>query len=172
MYNDLENGGGSVRRRMPNRLSGVSFTYVAPPTPRMKTEGDVQLFGSWRRQIPKLYDVSDDEWREIHDHITRERMSTSPAPSSSSSSLMSSGEKPHPLMLYLPGLDGFGISATAQYDDLSNTFELWRMTVDKNDFEPQLLAVGRKSKTRHHRLRYSVKLRPLPPSRFKKNEKK
>lgn len=39
-----------------------------------------------------------------------------------------------PIALYLPGLDGVGISATAQFPDLSRTFELWRMTVDrKND---------------------------------------
>eukprot|EP00581_Thalassiosira_minuscula_P019235 CAMPEP_0183733036 /NCGR_PEP_ID=MMETSP0737-20130205/39977_1 /TAXON_ID=385413 /ORGANISM="Thalassiosira miniscula, Strain CCMP1093" /LENGTH=751 /DNA_ID=CAMNT_0025966201 /DNA_START=40 /DNA_END=2295 /DNA_ORIENTATION=+ len=39
-----------------------------------------------------------------------------------------------PLLLYLPGLDGVGISAQTQYDSLSNTFEFWRMRVDpKND---------------------------------------
>ena len=37
---------------------------------------------------------------------------------------------PPPLLIYLPGLDGFGISATAQFDDLSSAFEFWRMTVD------------------------------------------
>jgi len=36
-----------------------------------------------------------------------------------------------PIALYLPGLDGVGISATLQYHDLSRTFELWRMTVDR-----------------------------------------
>lgn len=35
-----------------------------------------------------------------------------------------------PLLLYLPGLDGVGISAAQQFDDLSNAFELWRMRVD------------------------------------------
>eukprot|EP00579_Thalassiosira_antarctica_P032239 CAMPEP_0201998868 /NCGR_PEP_ID=MMETSP0905-20130828/5561_1 /ASSEMBLY_ACC=CAM_ASM_000554 /TAXON_ID=420261 /ORGANISM="Thalassiosira antarctica, Strain CCMP982" /LENGTH=747 /DNA_ID=CAMNT_0048554955 /DNA_START=1 /DNA_END=2244 /DNA_ORIENTATION=+ len=35
-----------------------------------------------------------------------------------------------PLLLYLPGLDGVGISAVRQYDDLSNAFEFWRMRVD------------------------------------------
>ncbi|KAL7526569.1 hypothetical protein ACHAXR_006268 [Thalassiosira sp. AJA248-18] len=39
-----------------------------------------------------------------------------------------------PLLVYLPGLDGVGISAVQQYDDLSNAFEFWRMRVDpKND---------------------------------------
>ena len=35
------------------------------------------------------------------------------------------------LLLYLPGLDGVGISATAQFDDLSENFELWRMSIDQ-----------------------------------------
>lgn len=42
-----------------------------------------------------------------------------------------------PIALYLPGLDGFGISATQQFDDLSRTFELWRMSIkieDKTSF--------------------------------------
>lgn len=38
-----------------------------------------------------------------------------------------------PLAVYLPGLDGYGISATQQFEDLSDSFELWRMTVSKDD---------------------------------------
>jgi pimeloyl-ACP methyl ester carboxylesterase len=38
-----------------------------------------------------------------------------------------------PIAVYLPGLDGFGISAVAQFNDLSRNFELWRMTVDVDD---------------------------------------
>ncbi len=39
-----------------------------------------------------------------------------------------------PIALYLPGLDGFGISAaTWQFDDLSRTFELWRMSITVED---------------------------------------
>ena len=34
------------------------------------------------------------------------------------------------LALYLPGLDGVGISSVYQLDDLSSTFELWRMSID------------------------------------------
>jgi len=42
------------------------------------------------------------------------------------------GDKP--IALYLPGLDGFGIScASFQFNDLSKTFELWRMSVLGND---------------------------------------
>jgi pimeloyl-ACP methyl ester carboxylesterase len=39
-----------------------------------------------------------------------------------------------PIALYLPGLDGFGISASSnQFDDLSSSFELWRMHVSIHD---------------------------------------
>mmetsp|Transcript_19534 Transcript_19534/g.28967 ORF Transcript_19534/g.28967 Transcript_19534/m.28967 type:complete len:721 (+) Transcript_19534:249-2411(+) len=38
-----------------------------------------------------------------------------------------------PMALYLPGLDGRGISGASQFDDLSETFDLWRMTVDVQD---------------------------------------
>lgn len=39
-----------------------------------------------------------------------------------------------PIAIYLPGLDGFGISAsTWQFNDLSKTFELWRMNVAIED---------------------------------------
>jgi pimeloyl-ACP methyl ester carboxylesterase len=38
-----------------------------------------------------------------------------------------------PLAIYLPGLDGFGISATQQYDELAGKFELWRMTISTTD---------------------------------------
>lgn len=39
-----------------------------------------------------------------------------------------------PIAVYLPGLDGFGISAaTYQFDDLSRAFELWRMSIAIED---------------------------------------
>lgn len=43
-----------------------------------------------------------------------------------------SHEKKKPILLYLPGLDGVGISGTRQFDDLSNTFEFWRMMIDRS----------------------------------------
>lgn len=39
------------------------------------------------------------------------------------------------MLVYLPGLDGFGISATAQFDDLSRSYEFWRMSVDKSNVQ-------------------------------------
>lgn len=51
-----------------------------------------------------------------------------------------------PLLLYLPGLDGVGISAVQQFDDLSNAFELWRMRVDpvhdRSSFSELTIAVS------------------------------
>ena len=39
-----------------------------------------------------------------------------------------------PIAIYMPGLDGSGISAaTHQFDDLASTFELWRMSIGLND---------------------------------------
>ncbi len=38
-----------------------------------------------------------------------------------------------PLLVYLPGLDAAGISAYTQFPSLAGSFELWRMTVDKDD---------------------------------------
>ncbi|CAB9515470.1 expressed unknown protein [Seminavis robusta] len=39
-----------------------------------------------------------------------------------------------PIAIYLPGLDGTGITAfTHQFDDLANTFELWRLIIDVTD---------------------------------------
>lgn len=45
--------------------------------------------------------------------------------------IKASHQNTKPLLLYLPGLDGAGISANLQFDDLSSTFEFWRMTIDK-----------------------------------------
>ena len=37
------------------------------------------------------------------------------------------------IAIYIPGLDGVGISATTQFDDLSDNFEFWRMYIDDKD---------------------------------------
>ena len=39
-----------------------------------------------------------------------------------------------PVAVYLPGLDGYGISAARnQFDELAETFELWRLTIAPED---------------------------------------
>ena len=50
-----------------------------------------------------------------------------------------------PIALYLPGLDCVGISAIAQFPDLSITFDVWRMTVaveDRSSFGELTTAVS------------------------------
>jgi pimeloyl-ACP methyl ester carboxylesterase len=43
-------------------------------------------------------------------------------------------EQGKPIAIYLPGLDGTGISAfTHQFDDMAQTFELWRMIITTDD---------------------------------------
>jgi pimeloyl-ACP methyl ester carboxylesterase len=42
-----------------------------------------------------------------------------------------------PIGLYLPGLEGYGISAFRnQFDDLADNFELWRLTIQPDDRTP------------------------------------
>jgi pimeloyl-ACP methyl ester carboxylesterase len=42
-----------------------------------------------------------------------------------------------PIALYVPGLDGFGISAFRnQFDDLADNFEFWRLTIQPSDRTP------------------------------------
>jgi pimeloyl-ACP methyl ester carboxylesterase len=60
---------------------------------------------------------------------------------SSTTNLFSEVAKRHgaqkPIALFLPGLDGYGISAASfQFNDLSKTFELWRMSVTGDDRTP------------------------------------
>lgn len=112
MYSDLENAGGSVRREM----NGVGFTYVSPVI--SSPGGNRHLAGAWRRQIPTNVGIDENLTAEIYRNIMEERFRDQ------------SSNTP-PLLVYLPGLDGFGISATAQFDDLSSSFEFWRMTFDK-----------------------------------------
>jgi len=57
------------------------------------------------------------------------QLASNPA-SSPFSTIASSHNSTKPIALYLPGLDGVGISCVPQFSDLSNTFELWRMAVD------------------------------------------
>jgi pimeloyl-ACP methyl ester carboxylesterase len=114
MYGDLKDGGGSIRRRM----NGVGFTYISPPSVASAPVRNGQLGGAWRDQIPMLVGV-DEDMSDGQRGILRDRFMMAPHSST-----------PPPLLVYLPGLDGFGISATAQFDDLSSSFEFWRMTVD------------------------------------------
>mmetsp|Transcript_951 Transcript_951/g.2119 ORF Transcript_951/g.2119 Transcript_951/m.2119 type:complete len:809 (+) Transcript_951:109-2535(+) len=119
LYSDLENGGGTIRREM----SAVRFTYVAPAQQLITPEQNRQLYGAWRLQTPTIHGP-DEDWTEMHRRIYEERIEIK---------TQYEFPKPPPLLIYLPGLDGFGISATAQFDDLSSSFEFWRMSIDKGN---------------------------------------
>lgn len=94
--------------------STVKFSFVTPPSQCKESQLD------W----------SDDEVLMSDIDIMSK--------ANSSNSIFTEVSKRHgydkPIAIYLPGLDGFGISAASfQFNDLSKTFELWRMTVDVND---------------------------------------
>jgi pimeloyl-ACP methyl ester carboxylesterase len=53
------------------------------------------------------------------------------------------GTSKKPIAIYLPGLDGYGISAFKdQFDDLADNFEFWRLTVQPNDRSSFIEIVG------------------------------
>lgn len=125
LYSDLENGGGSIKVRRDD--VGVSFTHVAPAylsTSAAHHETNKQMNGEWRMQSPTIYNEATVDWNEIHSRIDAH-----------------SNDKAPPMLIYLPGLDCCGISGTSQFDDLSNTFEFWRMTVDKSIKQPTFAAL-------------------------------
>lgn len=116
LYKDLESGGGTIRKH----IDGVAFTYVSPVTPSTdKNDARRELDGAWRLQTPQIFE--DANTNRLHQEIIEESIDIDNKPT-----------KQPPLLLYIPGLDGFGISATAQFDDLSSSFEFWRMSVDKH----------------------------------------
>ena len=121
VYSDLENDGGSIKVNMSGGV-GVSFTYVAPPR-TLSSSATKQLDGEWRKQVPIVHESAAIDWNEVHSDIIVETQ-------------RHSGANAAPLLLYLPGLDGYGISATSQFDDLATSFEFWRMTVSKGAEQP------------------------------------
>lgn len=94
----------NLSRRYSNT---IQFSFVAPPS---ETHTN-----SWRcesQQEEARYDMTSDS---VFEEISASHASTKP------------------IAVYLPGLDGVGISATEQFDDLAETFELWRMSVSVDD---------------------------------------
>lgn len=102
----------------------VSFQYIRPPSERASSSDNDMVTSAFEEQ---LSGCSDDIERIAKIQSTH------------------GGERP--LLLFLPGLDGVGISAVSQFDDLSNAFELWRMRVDPQDdrlsFSELTTTVGR-----------------------------
>ncbi len=91
----------------------VRFTYVTPPPSSNAGWSDYDVM------------MSDADIMAISENSNQETSRTQ---------MFSEVAKRHgdnkPIALFLPGLDGYGISAASfQFDDLSKTFELWRMSV-------------------------------------------
>jgi pimeloyl-ACP methyl ester carboxylesterase/1-acyl-sn-glycerol-3-phosphate acyltransferase len=115
IYNTLSEKGPIFQRYSPT----VKFTYVSPP------QSDGQ---DWRDEEVLLADA-DLLTTAASDHDREGK---------GDGNLFVKVARRHgqdkPIALYLPGLDGFGISAAMwQFNDLAKTFELWRMTVSTDD---------------------------------------
>lgn len=89
----------------------IRFSYVTPPSEGQKWDDENVLYSD-----ATLLDSLKDEDLTIFERVAKTH-----------------GSK-KPLAIYLPGLDGFGVSAaTWQFNDLSNFFELWRLSVSVED---------------------------------------
>eukprot|EP00977_Amphora_coffeiformis_P010882 scaffold2558_cov172-Amphora_coffeaeformis.AAC.13 len=104
-----------------------------PQTPHDLAQAFRQLYIDLERPGPRFFDPS-----------PTLRFSYVPPPQNGTSiwrervhSLDKNGElnaEKKPLAVYLPGLDGYGISAARnQFDDLATTFEFWRLTIAPED---------------------------------------
>ena len=96
----------------------VKFSYVTPPT-----EGK-----DW---------FDDDVYYADSFMMMNNSTTTSTSTSKDKNDIFTEVSKKYgnekPIALYLPGLDGYGISAIPQFNDLSNSFEFWRMSVTVDD---------------------------------------
>ena len=108
----------------------VRFTYVTPP-PSAATQNNSEPHSREGEADWSDYDVmmSDADIMTMTDVVDEDDKRTH---------MFSEVAKRHgddkPIALFLPGLDGYGISAASfQFNDLSRTFELWRMSVVGED---------------------------------------
>jgi len=103
-YMALEHPGPTYRRMSPT----LRFSYVSPPCP-------VEGTSTWRKHTQQREDDTTTSTAEIA------RPHYDPDPDK-------------PIAVYVPGLDGYGVSAFQwQFDDLARTFELWRLVVQAED---------------------------------------
>ena len=108
----------------------IRFTYVTPPPP--STPNDDVSHSTTETADWSDYDVM------MSDADLCRTMADNDDSDSSTTHMFSKVAKRHgddkPIALFLPGLDGYGISAASfQFNDLSKTFELWRMSVRGDD---------------------------------------
>eukprot|EP00542_Grammatophora_oceanica_P005239 CAMPEP_0194067984 /NCGR_PEP_ID=MMETSP0009_2-20130614/86846_1 /TAXON_ID=210454 /ORGANISM="Grammatophora oceanica, Strain CCMP 410" /LENGTH=706 /DNA_ID=CAMNT_0038721039 /DNA_START=86 /DNA_END=2206 /DNA_ORIENTATION=+ len=99
----------SVTRNIYADLSTASINKTSSPTVRFSFVNP----GSWNAPIEPSFDPSTEY--DIFSNVANQF----------------GPEKP--LALYLPGLDCAGVSGTQQFDELSQKFELWRLSVTPDD---------------------------------------
>ena len=117
VYDDLERP-GSVHKQVSPTLR---FSYVSPPCV-CPINGTTS---TWNNHHHQLFQEEEEEEDDIDaTSTTRTRRDNND----------SAKKKKKPVAIYLPGLDGYGISACLnQFDDLANAFEFWRLTVLPDD---------------------------------------
>ena len=106
----------------------IRFTYVTPPTTTRSGKDD------------ELEEAFPKDWMDEEIILSDADIMTI-AEEDSTTNIYTEVAKRHgqdkPIAIYLPGLDGYGISAASfQFNDLAQTFELWRMTVTGDDRTP------------------------------------
>jgi len=112
VYTLLREKGPIVREYSPT----VRFTYVTPPSSPDADWSDADVIRSDADIAEKVAENDDDDTSQLFAEVAKKH----------------GPEKP--IAIYLPGLDGYGISAASfQFNDLARNFELWRMTVDTED---------------------------------------
>ena len=119
----------------PSKPSVTSTAAWEPQTPHDLAQAFRQLYVELERPGPRRFDVSPtlrfsyvpppqngtSVWRERRVPIMIDHDDELQA-------------QKKPLAVYLPGLDGYGVSAARhQFDDLAATFEFWRLTIAPED---------------------------------------
>lgn len=120
VVNDARSVYTTLREKAPvftEYSTTVRFSYVTPPTENGNDWSDYDVMMS-DADIMEMSDSDDEDLR-------RTQMFSEVANRHGSKK---------PIALFLPGLDGYGISAGSfQFNDMSKTFELWRMSVVGED---------------------------------------
>ena len=92
------------------------------PGPRFRDVSPTLRFS----YVPPPHEDGTSAWRQIHSHQQQQQQQQQQQHTESDTT--------KPIAIYLPGLDGYGISAARdQFDDLATTFELWRLTISPED---------------------------------------
>ena len=128
-YKDLEKG-CYIKEVSPT----ISFQYIRPPSERASSSDDASFLVATSRGVEGSTTnalITEGLTAEEAEAVRLQRIEE--ADDCLFEKIQGTHDTSKPILIYLPGLDGVGISAVQQYDDLSNAFELWRMRVDPRD---------------------------------------